>query len=79
MVVCVFASEWTDSLSVMASKAFLRALELGTQLQEAWIVCSASAYIWNYNNHVLTQDRHKEIIEHLQACLDGLKKVGHAG
>ncbi|XP_077868056.1 cilia- and flagella-associated protein 46-like [Saccoglossus kowalevskii] len=71
--------EWIKSLSDNTTKGFLRAAELGIELNEPWIVCSAAAYVWNYNNHVLTQNRHREIISPLAALLDALKVVGHAG
>ncbi|CAG2203029.1 Cilia- and flagella-associated protein 46 [Mytilus edulis] len=71
--------DWIKSLSQDGTKSFLRGLDLGVELEEPWLVCCASAYIWNYNNHVLTQNRHREIMDPLMACFDGLKKVGHAG
>ncbi|XP_035825239.1 cilia- and flagella-associated protein 46 [Aplysia californica] len=71
--------EWIKDLSEQTTANFLRGLALGIELDEAWIVCSAAAYLWNYNNHVLTQGRHKEIVPHLTTVLAGLKKVGHAG
>ena len=54
-------------------------MELGQELSEAWLVCCAATYVWNYCNHVLHQRRHRTIIETLQKLVDGLTKVGHAG
>ncbi|KAK6186277.1 hypothetical protein SNE40_008346 [Patella caerulea] len=71
--------DWIKMLSETSTKSFLRGLELGVILEEAWLVCSAAAYVWNYNNHVLTENRHREILNTLAVILDGLKKVGHAG
>ncbi|XP_052099636.1 cilia- and flagella-associated protein 46-like isoform X4 [Mytilus californianus] len=71
--------DWIQSLSQDCTKSFLRGLDLGVELEEPWLVCCATAYIWNYNNHVLTQNRHREIMDPLMACFEGLKKVGHAG
>ncbi|WAR21805.1 CFA46-like protein [Mya arenaria] len=45
--------------------SFLRGLALGVELTEAWLVCCSATYIWNYNNHVLTQLRHREVMETL--------------
>ncbi|KAL4232411.1 Cilia and flagella associated protein 46 [Mactra antiquata] len=70
--------EWITSLSQSATNSFLRGLALGVELDEAWLVCCAATYVWNYNNHVLTQLRHREIMETLTTVFDGLKKVGHA-
>ena len=72
-------SEWIDSLSKDAVTAFLRTVTLGMELEEPWIVCSAASYVWNYNNHTMTQLRHHEMVETLKEVLSGLKKVGHAG
>ena len=72
-------SDWIKSISECATNSFLRGLDLGVDLEEAWLVCCATAYIWNYNNHILTQLRHREIMPTLTAVYNGLKKVGHAG
>lgn len=66
-------------MSEEAVNSFLRGLNLGVELEESWLVCSGATYIWNYNNHILTQLRHREILDPLTVVLDGLKKVGHAG
>lgn len=72
-------SDWIKSLSADATRSFLRGLELGVELVEPWLVCSAAAYIWNYNNHVLTQRRHREVMDTLTKVVEGIKKVGHDG
>ncbi|RUS85833.1 hypothetical protein EGW08_006385 [Elysia chlorotica] len=71
--------EWIKDLSHQATESFLRGLALGVELNEPWIVCSAGAYIWNYNTHILAQSRHREIVDALTTVLGGLKRVGHAG
>lgn len=71
--------DWIVELSEASTKAFLRGMELGVELDEAWLVCSAAAYIWNYNNHILSNNRHREIVPALSTLLGGLKKVGHEG
>ncbi|XP_076434592.1 cilia- and flagella-associated protein 46-like isoform X2 [Babylonia areolata] len=71
--------DWIAELSEASTKAFLRGMELGMELGEAWLVCCATSYIWNYNNHILSSGRHREIVPALTALLGGLKKVGHAG
>ena len=73
-----FFSEWLKTLSEEALAAFLRAIELGMELNEAWVVCSAASYIWNYNNHTLKKKDFRKIVEPLQTILDGMKQVGHA-
>ena len=79
MYIIVDFSEWIDSLSKESIDAFLRAVNLGVELNEAWVVCSSASYIWNYNNHTMTQLRHREMVETLKEVLTGMKKVGHAG
>ncbi|OWF46298.1 Tetratricopeptide repeat protein 40 [Mizuhopecten yessoensis] len=71
--------DWIKSLTEESTQSFLRGLELGVELVEPWLVCSAGAYIWNYNNHLLTQLRHREVIEILATVVAGLRKIGHAG
>ncbi|PIK55742.1 putative tetratricopeptide repeat protein 40 isoform X6 [Apostichopus japonicus] len=71
--------DWITNLSESALKGFLRAAELGVQLKESWIVCSATAYIWNYCSHILEANRHREMIPYFTTLLNYLKVVGHAG
>uniref|UniRef100_UPI00398F0566 cilia- and flagella-associated protein 46 n=1 Tax=Pristiophorus japonicus TaxID=55135 RepID=UPI00398F0566 len=70
---------WIDSLSHYATKNFLRAADLGMQLNEAIIVCNAAIYLWNYNNHLLVAGRYKELVEPFWTVLDKLKQTGHCG
>ncbi|XP_071946707.1 cilia- and flagella-associated protein 46-like [Antedon mediterranea] len=70
--------DWISSLSQFATTHFLRAAELGCALGEPWIVCNATTYLWNYNNHLLVEGRHRELIETFSKLLEALKQVGHA-
>ncbi|XP_069755663.1 cilia- and flagella-associated protein 46 isoform X2 [Narcine bancroftii] len=70
---------WIDFLSNCATENFLRAAELGVQINEAIIVCNAAVYIWNYNHHLLVAGRYKELVKPFQALLDALNKTGHDG
>ncbi|XP_055900491.1 cilia- and flagella-associated protein 46-like isoform X3 [Biomphalaria glabrata] len=72
-------SDWLMDLSKEATQSFLRGLSLGVSINEPWIVCSAAAYIWNYNNHIISQGEEDQISSDLNIVLEGLKKVGHAG
>ena len=71
--------EWIKDLSDSITRGFLRASELGVQLNEPWIVCSSATYLWNYNNHLLSSGRHRELIGSFNSLLQDLKQVGHAG
>ncbi|KAJ7427187.1 cilia- and flagella-associated protein 46 isoform X8 [Willisornis vidua] len=72
-------SLWIDCLSGYAMENFLRAAEIGELLHEAWIVHNAVVYILNYNRHLITSGRQREIIEYLQTLLGAIKTVGHNG
>jgi len=54
---------------------FLRAASHGVVLNESWIVVSAAAYVWNYSNHLMSQQRQHEIVASLQVVLDAVKAV----
>ncbi|XP_072177207.1 cilia- and flagella-associated protein 46-like [Diadema setosum] len=76
--------DWLDycdfikDLAESATGGFLRAAELGVTLGESWIVCSAAAYLWNYTNHMMTDNRHRELIAPFTSLLQALKQVGHS-
>ncbi|KAM6203864.1 cilia- and flagella-associated protein 46 [Sarcoramphus papa] len=72
-------SLWIDYLSQYAMENFQRAAEIGEELNEAWIVHNAVVYILNYNRHLISSGRQREIIEYLQTLLGAIKAVGHNG
>ncbi|XP_009877634.1 PREDICTED: tetratricopeptide repeat protein 40, partial [Apaloderma vittatum] len=72
-------SSWIDYLSRYAMENFQRAAEIGEELNEAWIVHNAVVYILNYNRHLISSGRQREIIEYLQTLLGAMKTVGHHG
>ncbi|XP_039626525.1 cilia- and flagella-associated protein 46 [Polypterus senegalus] len=71
--------DWISRLSDYATENFLRAAELGVELNEAWIVCNAAVYIWNYNIHLIKSGRQRELVETFQKILSAFKKTGHCG
>ncbi|XP_078421329.1 cilia- and flagella-associated protein 46 [Cetorhinus maximus] len=70
---------WIDSLSSYATMNFLRAAELGMQINDALIVCNAAIYMWNHNNHLLVAGRYKELVESFRTLLNALKHTGNCG
>ncbi|XP_010580307.1 PREDICTED: tetratricopeptide repeat protein 40 [Haliaeetus leucocephalus] len=72
-------SLWIDYLSRYAMENFQRAAKIGEELNEAWIVHNAVVYILNYNRHLISSGRQREIIEYLQTLLGAIKTVGHNG
>ncbi|KAM6390504.1 cilia- and flagella-associated protein 46 [Pluvialis apricaria] len=72
-------SLWIDYLSQYAMENFQRAAEIGEELNEAWIVHNAVVYVLNYNRHLISSGRQREIIEYLQRLLGAMKTVGHNG
>lgn len=58
---------------------FLRAAEIGEELNEAWIVHNTVVYVLNYNKHLIASGRQREIVESLQTLLSAVKNTGHCG
>ena len=72
-------SEWIKSLSDDAVRGFQRAAQIGVELNEPWLVVNAAVYLWNYTNHMLTQERFREVVSIYTPILEALKDTGHAG
>ncbi|XP_063261098.1 cilia- and flagella-associated protein 46 isoform X13 [Prinia subflava] len=72
-------SLWIDNLSRYAMENFQRAAQIGEELNEAWIVHNAVVYVLNYNRHLISSGRQRDIIEYLQTLLGAIKTVGHNG
>uniref|UniRef100_A0A8C6JG22 Uncharacterized protein n=1 Tax=Melopsittacus undulatus TaxID=13146 RepID=A0A8C6JG22_MELUD len=69
-------SLWIDRLSQYAMENFQRAAEIGEELNEAWIVHNAVVYTLNYNRHLISSGRQREITEYLHTLLGAIKTVG---
>uniref|UniRef100_A0A8C4ULF1 Cilia- and flagella-associated protein 46 n=1 Tax=Falco tinnunculus TaxID=100819 RepID=A0A8C4ULF1_FALTI len=69
-------SLWIDYLSQYAMENLQRAAEIGEELNEAWIVHNAVVYILNYNRHLISSGRQREITEYLHTLLGAVKAVG---
>nr|XP_042712700.1 cilia- and flagella-associated protein 46 isoform X3 [Chrysemys picta bellii] len=72
-------SIWVDHLSQYAMENFLRAAEMGEELNEAWIVHNTVVYVLNHNKHLIASGRQREIVESLQSLLSAIKNTGHSG
>ncbi|KAM6416110.1 cilia- and flagella-associated protein 46 [Rhynochetos jubatus] len=72
-------SLWIDCLSQYAMDNFHRAAEIGKELNEAWIVHNAVVHVLNYNRHLISSGRQREIIECLQTLLGAIRTVGYNG
>ncbi|KAK2516713.1 hypothetical protein Q9966_014910, partial [Columba livia] len=72
-------SLWIDHLSRYAMENFQRAAEIGEELKEAWIVHNAAVYVLNYNRHLISAGRQRDIIADLQALLGAVRSVGQDG
>ncbi|XP_075468672.1 cilia- and flagella-associated protein 46 isoform X5 [Ascaphus truei] len=72
-------SDWVSQLSQYATENFLRAAELGIELDEAWITHNAAVYLLNHNKHVIAAGRQSELTVTLQKLLTALKQTGHNG
>uniref|UniRef100_H2Y0L3 Uncharacterized protein n=1 Tax=Ciona intestinalis TaxID=7719 RepID=H2Y0L3_CIOIN len=71
-------TDWIHHLNKQATSAFLRAIELGIELEETWIICSGAAYLWNYSNHLLVASRYTELAPMFQQVLFGMQQIGHS-
>ncbi|XP_074194762.1 LOW QUALITY PROTEIN: cilia- and flagella-associated protein 46 [Rhinolophus sinicus] len=70
---------WIEGLSQYAMSSWLRAAEIGQELQEAWIVQNAVVSILNHNHHLLAAGRQRELVDALHQLLSIVKATGHSG
>ncbi|XP_077311369.1 cilia- and flagella-associated protein 46 isoform X2 [Lithobates pipiens] len=71
--------DWISQLSAYAMDNFLKAAELGVELQEAWVTHNAAVYILNHNKHIISSGRLSILVEPLKKLLTAVKKTGHNG
>lgn len=70
---------WVEGLSQYAMSSWLRAAEIGQELQEAWIVQNAVVYVLNHNHHLIAAGRQRELVDALHQLLRIVQATGHNG
>ncbi len=46
-------------------------------MDESWLVCQGSAYLWNYFHHIFEGKKFNKVVKILNEMFDALKRVGH--
>ncbi|XP_063162642.1 cilia- and flagella-associated protein 46 [Candoia aspera] len=72
-------SNWINHLSQYAMENFLRAVKIGEELNEAWIVHNTVVYVLNHNKHLIISKRQRELVESLQILFNAVKNIGNFG
>lgn len=72
-------SNWINHLSQYAMENFLRAVRIGEELNEAWIVHNTVVYVLNHNKHLIISKRQRELVEPFQILFSAVKNVGNFG
>jgi hypothetical protein len=71
-------TQWLNRLSKEAIQHFLRAIQIGVQLNESWLVCQGAAYTWNYLHHIFEKQKYSQVNHILMEVYEAIKKVGHS-
>lgn len=58
---------------------FLRAVKIGEELNEGWIVHNTVAYVLNHNKHLIISKRQRELVDPLQILFSAVKNIGTFG
>ncbi|XP_025029883.1 cilia- and flagella-associated protein 46, partial [Python bivittatus] len=72
-------SNWINGLSQYAMENFLRAVKIGEELNEAWIVHNTVVYVLNHNKHLIISKRQRELVDSLQILFSAVKNIGNFG
>ncbi|KAM8859515.1 cilia- and flagella-associated protein 46 isoform 3-T3 [Spinachia spinachia] len=71
--------DWIQALSAFATSNFLRAAELGAEMDESWVVANAAIYLWNYNSHLLAAGEYRRLLPTFQRLVAMLQKSKFTG
>ncbi|XP_068423801.1 cilia- and flagella-associated protein 46 isoform X2 [Clinocottus analis] len=71
--------DWVQALSAYATSNFLRAAELGAEIEEPWVVANAAIYLWNYNGHLLAAGEYQHLLPTFQCLVAMLQKTECTG
>ncbi|XP_014779855.1 cilia- and flagella-associated protein 46 [Octopus bimaculoides] len=70
--------QWIQQMNSKITSSFLRGLILGYNLNDSYIVGNAATYLWNYNLHIIEQNRQSEIVGCFATLLEGMQKVDYS-
>ncbi|XP_077960776.1 cilia- and flagella-associated protein 46 isoform X4 [Gasterosteus aculeatus] len=71
--------DWIHALSAFATSNFLRAAELGAEMDESWLVANAAIYLWNYSSHLLAAGEYRRLLPTFQSLVAMLQKSKFTG
>ncbi|XP_030012468.1 LOW QUALITY PROTEIN: cilia- and flagella-associated protein 46 [Sphaeramia orbicularis] len=71
--------DWIQALSAYATSGFLRAAELGAEINEPWVITNAAIYLWNYNKHLLAAREYPHLLPTFQVLVEMLRKTEYTG
>ena len=69
------SSDWATTLTNDAHKSFLRAAEIGSQLQDPWLVSNAVVYLWNHHLTTLQQGKMTSLVDVFRMLMKCVMKV----
>ncbi|KAL6101538.1 cfap46 [Pungitius sinensis] len=70
---------WIQALSAFATSNFLRAAELGVEMDESWLVANTAIYLWNYSSHLLAAGEYQCLLPTFQSLVAMLRKSKFTG
>nr|XP_033798267.1 cilia- and flagella-associated protein 46 isoform X7 [Geotrypetes seraphini] len=73
----IIYSNWIKQLSQYATENFERAAELSVELNEALFSHNAMVYVLNYNRHLITAGRQKELVHILKILFNAVQRTGY--
>ncbi|XP_074502975.1 cilia- and flagella-associated protein 46 isoform X2 [Sebastes fasciatus] len=71
--------DWIQALSAYATSNFLRAAELGAEIEEPWVITNAAIYLWNYSSHLLAAGEYQRLLPTFQSLVAMLQKTEFTG
>ena len=70
--------KWLMEVSENSIQHFQLAAYIGVQLNEGWIVCNASIYIWNYMSHLISAEKLSLVTKYLKPLFFSLQAVRYS-
>ncbi|XP_074531827.1 cilia- and flagella-associated protein 46 isoform X2 [Halichoeres trimaculatus] len=71
--------DWIQALSAYATSSFLRAAELGAEIEETWVITNAAVYLWNHSRHLLAAGEYRRLLPAFQTLVEMLRGLECTG
>ena len=68
-------SDWVSDLAAESYQSFVRAAEIGSTINEHWLIYNSSVYLWNYSQYLISCKQTDKLVKPFKQIYQLLKGI----